>query len=610
MIPKQLRREEIKFCRIQYKTKKPFEKDWTKKPHTYKEISKFIPKENYGILCGYGSLVVIDCDNDALQNVISSLLPKTFRVKTGSGGTHNYFFIKGLNNKIILETENGIHLGEVQSNGTQVVGPGSIHPNGSRYEVLVDTEIKEIDQEKLMEIIKPFMKEIKDTEETAKWEGKEHSELDDLSVADIWGLSGLKKRGNEYYGEHPIHGSEGGMNFWVNPLKNIWHCFRHNSGGGPLSAIAVKEGILDCTDSRKGVLRGDKAIQAIEKAKSNYGLKQQEEIKEIIEHEDKLKIIWDDDLQNYEEEEKEWIVNKLIPNRSVCILTGKRGTLKTFITLLLGYSITSGIDFLGKYSSRQGGVIYIDKENGLSIMKKRTIMIKNGLGLNKPHLKIGFICFSQIKIDKLTDIEKLEELVKEHKPKLIIVDTYRRGISFDENDAGAVSELFVDILRPFVERNNLAILLVHHNRKSGQGSGDEMEEIRGSSDLANYADIILKTERRGETLILKQLKNRNAKEEEDQQIKVEFDEETNKMNMIYEGVFKKHSQADKCVELLSVWIAKTKKSQFKTKEAKEIAFKEGIKETNFKNALNSMQNMGVIENIGFGLYNVLNQQNR
>lgn len=601
MIPKQL--NNLKFCRIKKRSKAPFEKDWVNKHYSYEEITPFLQMENYGILCGYENLAVIDCDNDALRIAIETILPKTFSVKTGSGGTHFYYFIPNLKKKIILEAGE-IHLGEVQSHGTQVVGAGSIHPNGAAYEIKDNEEIKEIPIEELYSVIRPFMKEIKEAEENSLWERKENSEIDELSVVDIWGISGMKKSGNEYYGEHPVHGSDGGMNFWINPLKNTWHCFRCDSGGGALSAIAVKEGIINCSDAQRGYLRGEKALECINLAREKYGLKKIEKIDEILKKENELKIIWDNELENYEEEEKEWIIDKLIPNRSVCILTGKRGTLKTFLALQMAYSICSGNEFLNKFQTKQGGVLYLDKENGIYIMKKRTKMIKEGLNLQTGSLEVGFICFSTIKIDKISDINKLEEAIKEYHPKILIIDTYRRAISFDENDAGSVSELFVDILRPLVEKYNISILLIHHNRKSGQGSGDEMDEIRGSSDLANYSDIILKTERKGEELILKQLKNRNAKEEEPIKIKLEFSEQFMKMN--YEGAFEKQNQTQRCAESLIIWIMKDNITNFKTKEAKEIAFKEGIKETNFKYSLQELESRGIIKKIRHGEYETKN----
>lgn len=600
-IPSKLRG--FKFCRIRKGTKKPFERDWTNKPYSYEEIKPFLEKEQYGILCGYENLAVIDCDKPELQSAIECLLPITFRVKTGGDGMHNYFIIKDLRQKLILETETGEHLGEIQSVGTQVVGPNSIHPNKKKYDVILDVPIKEIPAEKLFETLNPFIRKIKDTEETANCEREIHSEIDNLSVVDIWGLNNMKKQGSEYYGSHPIHGSEGGMNFWINPTKNLWHCFRCDSGGGPLSAIAVKEGIIECSEAQKGILRGQKAREALKIAEEKYGLIK-ESVENIKENEEKdFEFLWDDDLKNYKEEEKEWIIDRLIPSRSVCILTGKRGTLKTFIALLIGYSIATGTNFLGRYETKKGKVIYLDKENGIPIMRKRTSMIKNGLQISQENIKVGFICFSQLKIDKMSDIGKIESLIKKHNPSLLIVDTYRRGISFDENDAGAVSELFVDTLRPLVEKNNISIILIHHNRKTSGKSGDEMDEIRGSSDLANYADIIFKTEGQGKNIIFKQLKNRNAAEEPPIKIKTEFNEEKY-VKMTYEGEYSKQTQTDKCAEAILVWVSENGLKEFRTKDIKEMALEKGFKKNSLHNALIELQSAGAIENIGFGIYKI------
>jgi RecA-family ATPase len=601
-IPTQLKN--LKFCRIKKRTKKPFEKDWTNKPYTYEEISKF-QNENYGVLCGYENLAVIDCDVPALSLAIESLLPKTFQITTGSGGKHFYYFIPNLKQKLILETDNKEHLGEVQSYGAQVVGAGSLHPNGKKYVVSNSTEIKKIDCDALYSVLAPFMKEVKESENLVNLERNlSQNSIDDLSVADIWGTIGMKsnKKG-EYYGCHPIHGSQGGMNFWINSLKNCWHCFRCGTGGGALSAIAVKEGIIDCSQARAGSLRGSPAIEAIKVAKEKYGLKDEGIISKILSPppERELNLIWEYELEDYKDDDVEWIIDKIIPNKAVCILTGKRGTLKTFVALNIAYAIASGTKFLDKFSTGKAGVLYFDKENGVHIMKQRVKMIKRGLELEEK-LKIGFICFSQLKIDKKFDLLAIEKVIEEHKPKLLIVDTYRRGISFDENDAGAVSKLFVDMLRPLCEEHNFSILLIHHNRKGGANTNDEMDELRGSSDLANYADIILKTERRSSFLILKQLKNRNMQELKPIQIKTNFEHENLKLE--YVGEFQKVTKTDKAVDNLIVWLYEKGIEQFTTKQAKEVAFKKGIKESTFKYALNQLLDAGIIESLQFGVYKV------
>jgi RecA-family ATPase len=604
-IPIQLKN--LKFCKIKKGTKKPFEKDWTNKPYSHEEISQWLKEndENYGILCGFENLAVIDSDNEALQIAIENMLPATYKVKTGSGkGTHNYYFIKDLDQKLILELEDGTHLGEVQWKGQQVVGAGSIHPSGRTYQESDTKPIAEISASLIYECFKPFIKQIKETEENVEFERKEHSEIDDLNVASIWGLSGLKKNDKgEYYGSHPIHSSSGGINFWINPSKNLWHCFRCQSGGGPLSAIAVKEGVIDCSEARRGNLRGSKAFETIELAHQRYGLLRTKPItnyEDIRQKEQEIKIIWEHELPNYVEEEKEWIIEKLIPTKSICILTGKRGTMKTFVALNMAYAVASGSDFLNKYTTRKGGIIYLDKENGIGIMKDRTAMVKKGMELIGKKLNIGFICFSQLKIDKLGDMIAIEKVIETQKPLLLIVDTYRRGISFDENDAGEVSKLFVDTLRPLVEKYDLSIILIHHDRKSGER--DEMDTIRGSSDLANYSDIILRMVRNKGELILKQLKNRNAPEEQPIKIHNTFDE--TELKMWYEGEFIKKNQAQVCLDAILVWITENNLQKFELKEVKELALTKGFKKNSLFNALLELQNNGLIKNVGRGKYEI------
>lgn len=591
----------LRYCKIRRGTKKPFEQDWTNKPYKWEEIEEFTKESNYGVLCGHGDLAVIDSDNPELQKQIEEKLPKTLRIKTGSGGIHNYFFIPHLKKKIILTTDltgREVHWGEVQSYGTQVVGPGSTHPNGKQYEIIEREPIKTLTEEELLSAILPFMKQIQEIEQSSKWERKEYgSEIDNLNVGDIWGTHGFKEKAGEYYGGHPIHGSEGGMNFWLNPNKNLWHCFRHDSGGGPLSAIAVKDGVIDCSQAHKGALRGSKAFEAIQIAKDKYGLKETKIVEKIVKK--NFELIWEKDLQDYETEDKEWIIDKLIPSKAVGVWTGKRGTMKTFIVLNAISCVAAGKDFLDKYPTVKGKVIYLDKENGVYVMKQRMPMIKKGLELEEP-LDIGFICFSTLKIDRIADIEQIKEIVAEHKPNLLIVDTYRRGISFEENDAGKVSELFVDTLRPLVEKYNLSIVLIHHDRK-GESQGDEMDMIRGSSDLANYSDFILKNERKGKNLILKQLKMRMAPEESPMEIGVSSDEESY-IGFNCLGEYTPQTKDKRCAEILTGWIIKRGIKEFTTKEAIEVAFSEGIKKQNFYNGLQVLIDNGLIVKEEHGKY--------
>lgn len=610
---------QLRYCKIKRGMKAPFEKDWTNKPYEWKDIQEHVRQEqNYGVLCGYGNLAVIDADNVELQKHIEAVLPATFKVKTGGGGTHNYFFVPNFEKKIVLTTDLGgkdIHWGEIQSKGTQVVAPGSIHPNGNKYEVIAPLLIIELTQEQLLSAVRPFMKEALQSQRMAEWEkeryGQKTNEIDSLNVSDIWGTTGLKAHGSEYYGSHPIHGSESGMNFWLNPSKNLWHCFRCNSGGGVLSAIAVKEGLIDCSEAQRGLLRGVSAFASIKIAKEKYGLRTtpqfNDALKESLIAKKDFELLWENELDNYEEEDRGWIIDRLVPSCSVGVWTGKRGTFKTFLVLNAIFSIASGKPFLGRFTTRKGKVIYLDKENGIYIMRQRKNMIKQGL-LIKDAMPIGFICFSTLKIDRFNDMQELEKIIKEHQPELLVVDTYRRGISFEENDAGQVSRLFVDVLRPLVEKYKISIILIHHDRK-GESQGDEMDMIRGSSDLANYSDFILKNERKGESIILKQLKMRSAPECNPIEIEIDTDEE-NFISFKSLGDYEQQTREQRCVELLTLWIIKNNLKEFLTGEAKEIAFKEGVKKNNFFNGLQILINNGLIQKESHGKYKIISKDGR
>jgi putative DNA primase/helicase len=80
------------------------------------------------------------------------------------------------------------------------------------------------------------------------------------------------RRGDELTGGHPIHGSETGHNLHIDTRKNVWHCFRCGSGGGPVEALAVAEGIIPCGQAGPGCLDGHwpDVMQAL--SRHGYGL--------------------------------------------------------------------------------------------------------------------------------------------------------------------------------------------------------------------------------------------------------------------------------------------------------------------------------------------------
>ena len=290
VIPKQLQKEEFRFVKIPSQQKGPKTTGWQLEVHNWEEAHNWLIQGfNYGVIGGHGGLIIIDPDAKCIVKIIEEKLPETFTVQTGSGHKHFYFFCPEIQSKIVfndklepiefLESED--HYGEIMSFGTQCVGPGSIHPDtGKQYEVLKDIEIATVTQEQIFSAFDRFLspnffnkKDYKKSDN--EWKNVNNDNLPIFDVLTKFGIS-TEYSGRQLQTSHPIHGSEGGMNFVVNPDKNAWFCFRHNSGGGPISLIAILEGIIDCSEAVSGGLRGKRFIEAKDIAIAKYGLKERQ----------------------------------------------------------------------------------------------------------------------------------------------------------------------------------------------------------------------------------------------------------------------------------------------------------------------------------------------
>ncbi len=157
-IPKQLRSIDFGFVKLRKKSKKPFEPDWHNDPHTYREIQTWIDNgNNYGVIGGYGDLIVIDADTKELDKAVKDKLPDTFTVKTPQKGHHYYYKCKDIKGKIVLDSGKK-RFGEIISSGSQVVGAGSIHPDtGTKYQVANNIEIAEISKEEIFNNFADFI---------------------------------------------------------------------------------------------------------------------------------------------------------------------------------------------------------------------------------------------------------------------------------------------------------------------------------------------------------------------------------------------------------------------------------------------------------------------
>ena len=151
-IPLQLQRNEFAFVKLKGRSKIPLEKGWQDKSHTFQDIQHHILQgNNYGVLGGRGELIIIDADTLVISDLIQKSLPATFTVKSGRG-CHYYYLCQDHQQKIILQKD-GQHYGDIIANGSQIVGPGSIHPGTKQpYRIINDFEISRIRKADILEV--------------------------------------------------------------------------------------------------------------------------------------------------------------------------------------------------------------------------------------------------------------------------------------------------------------------------------------------------------------------------------------------------------------------------------------------------------------------------
>ena len=151
----------FRFIKVAEFDKIPIDKGWQRQANYSYDDSKLLGHlkggGNYGVCCGIGSLLVFDIDQvERLKELgILDKLPKTFTVRTRSGGLHLYYICKDFEKKMILYDSGNRHLGELQWLGAQVVGPSSrfrlddeskVFEKIQRWEVEIDAPIAEIKQ--------------------------------------------------------------------------------------------------------------------------------------------------------------------------------------------------------------------------------------------------------------------------------------------------------------------------------------------------------------------------------------------------------------------------------------------------------------------------------
>ncbi len=211
--------------------------------------------------------------------------------------------------------------------------------------------------------------------------------------------------------------------------------------------------------------------------------------------------------------EPTWVIPGMIP-AGLTVLAGAPKIGKSWLALCLALALGTGGRALGKIEVEQAGVCYLALEDTPRRLQDRLIQVGAsnvlatgaGAGMN-------FFFDWQRGEDAINDIETF--LALNPGVKFVIIDTLqkirepsRRGINVYELDYEAVG-----LLKKIADKHTIAVIIIHHTRKSG--AGDPVEAVSGSFGITGSADtVITLTRARGEADAKLFITGRDVEEQE------------------------------------------------------------------------------------------------
>lgn len=215
------------------------------------------PGANIGLVMGYESgLCVLDPDNKGgkdgaarLKELEATLgvMPKTYTVAT-KNGKHFYFKYPAEWRDELIRPDYAPGL-DIKAKGYVVAVPSVVE--GFEYHTINDAPLAELLHAWTKVAIKPELTR-------ADWQRLERPQGSGPSICEEYNLRltdvldvprDAHKTSEGYLIKHPKHGATGNGNMSLNMSRDLWHCFRHDTGGDALTWVAVREGFVECENA-------------------------------------------------------------------------------------------------------------------------------------------------------------------------------------------------------------------------------------------------------------------------------------------------------------------------------------------------------------------------
>jgi hypothetical protein len=439
------------------------------------------PDANCGAYCSYETTWILDIDdfNWFFENWPFKELPKTFTVRTGSGGLQFHFkhsegskTLRNTSLKNPAYVEGKDQLGvkaaflDVLVNDRQGVLPGSTHPNGRTYETLQDLPLAEIAKEHL-EWLKSCWDEL--GKKTATNRTRLNPLRPGIDIEEKLREFGLKftthKEGQKtYFNYHSLMGKclvRGASHASPGERSNERQsAFVYDTKTNEVYHYCFSAGCTETPGKTKIALAA-------------LGLKLEDLVVEW----------WDASFRGLGEmsdEPLEMLIEGFIPEETSVAFGGLAGHGKTWIALSIAKALINAPGKLWDLFEikKKRPVLYLTPEVGDKSLKKRAKLLNMNMFSKADFMARTFSSGEALLLDS-------KEVLAAAKGRVVFLDTticFVRGV---ENDAGDNATGLRRVVIGLLAAGAIAVILLHHAPK-----GFEKEDymtlenvLRGSGDI-------------------------------------------------------------------------------------------------------------------------------
>jgi hypothetical protein len=199
--------------------------------------------------------------------------------------------------------------------------------------------------------------------------------------------------------------------------------------------------------------------------------------------------------------EPEFVVDYLFPKGALVLLTGDSGSTKTALALHTSFALILGRKVGDRFATMTDAkVLYLNGELETALLKLSVRQSIAGLGqkpADAPRARFRFendTAFSELRLKfdftGLDELARLDGMIRDFAPSLIIFDTQRALFDLDEMDTKQVVAAF-HWLKTRAAKYGCCILVLHHLRKLGNVSNSPRERVSGARALITHADVHL-----------------------------------------------------------------------------------------------------------------------